>query len=485
MNKKKIISLIVAFAVFFTIILLPQPEGLSIVGQNSLAIFAIAIILWITEPVSFTVSAFIILALISIFVGLGPLPDDPGTIVGAGEALEIGVSGFASTSFWLVAAALFIAAAMKKTGLHNRIALRIMSRTGTKINRLVLGIILVSTVLAFIVPSATARAGAIVPIVLGIIDSLGGAKENKKLTAMLLITAIMSISFWNVGIMTAAAQNLVAIDFLTQQVSDFSLTWLEWFIYGAPWAIIMNIILYFLMPRLFKVEIEDKETDVIEEEYKDLGDVSTNEKKLTGYMIALLILWVTEGFIHPIGAEPITIIIFTIMILPVIGVYDWEDVESGTNWGTLIVFAVGISMGNLLLEFGGAEWLTSNTLEPLGLGEMPVVVIIAILSLVNIFIHLGFASATSLSSAFIPIVISLVSSMGDVPFDGVGLVIIQQFVISFGFILPVNSPQNMLAYGTDGYTGSDLLKAGIPITIIGYILIIVMSVIYWPLVGLL
>lgn len=485
MNKKKIISLIVAFIVFFTIILLPQPEGLSVVGQNSLAIFAIAIILWITEPVSFTVSAFIILSLISIFIGLGPVPDDPEAIVGAGEALEIGVSGFASSSFWLVAAALFIAAAMKKTGLHNRIALGIMSRTGTNVNRLVLGIILVSTVLAFIVPSATARAGAIVPIVMGIIDSLGGAKENKNLTAMLLITAVMSISFWNIGIMTAAAQNLVAIDFLTQQVSEFSITWLEWFIYGAPWAIIMNIVLYFLMPRLFKIDSEDKETNVIQEEYEELGTASTNEKKLMGYMAALLLLWVTEGFIHPIGAEPATIIVFALMVIPKIGVYEWPDVEEGTNWGTLIVFAVGISMGNLLLEFGGAEWLTSNTLEPLGLGEMPVVVIVAILSLVNILIHLGFASATSLASAFIPIVISLVASMGEIPFDGAGLVIIQQFVISFGFILPVNSPQNMLAYGTDGYTGGNLLKVGLPVTVIGYLLVLLMTVVYWPLVGLL
>ena len=34
----------------------------------------------------------------------------------------------------------------------------------------------------------------------------------------------------------------------------------------------------------------------------------------------------------------------------------------------------------------------------------------------------------------------------------IGFVLIQQFVISFGFLLPVSAPQNMLAYGTGTFT---------------------------------
>src|SRR5690625_6161299 len=85
----------------------------------------------------------------------------------------------------------------------------------------------------------------------------------------------------------------------------------------------------------------------------------------------------------------------------------------------------------------------------MGLGGITIVGIVALLALFNIVIHLGFASATSLASALIPIVIALVVSMDSASFNGPGLVLIMQFVISFGFLLPISAPQNMLAYGTN------------------------------------
>ena len=67
----------------------------------------------------------------------------------------------------------------------------------------------------------------------------------------------------------------------------------------------------------------------------------------------------------------------------------------------------------------------------------------------------------------------------------IGFVLIQQFVISFGFLLPISAPQNMLAYGTGAFTGKDFLKPGIPLTIISYILVLLFSATYWKWIGLL
>ena len=71
-------------------------------------------------------------------------------------------------------------------------------------------------------------------------------------------------------------------------------------------------------------------------------------------------------------------------------------------------------------------------------------------------------------------------NLGD---HAIGFVLIQQFVISFGFLLPVSAPQNMLAYGTGTYR-KGFLKTGIPLTIVGYILVIVFSLTYWKWLGL-
>ena len=105
---------------------------------------------------------------------------------------------------------------------------------------------------------------------------------------------------------------------------------------------------------------------------------------------------------------------------------------------------------------------------------MPILAAIALVSLFNILIHLGFASATSLASALIPVFIALAATL-DALNGGIGFVIIQKFVICFGFLLPVSAPQNMLAYGTGAFTSKQFLRKGIPLTAVGYLLILIFS----------
>ncbi len=339
-------------------------------------------------------------------------------------------------------------------------------------------------ILALFVPSATARAETLVPILLGIVAAFGLSREN-KLASLLIITAVQATSIWNVGIKTAAAQNMVALGFIESEFGG-DVTWGEWFLYAAPWSILMSVLLYFVMTRLIKPDIGDiVQTDHIKNQLDALGKISKKEWKLIVIAVSLLFLWPTESLIHSFDSTMVMIIAVGIMITPGVCIFSWKEVQQKVPWGTLIVFATGISLGMVLLETEGATWLSNNTFEAMGVATMPLVVMVGVLALFNILIHLGFASATSLASTFIPIVIALVGGMDSISFNGIGFVLIMQFVISFGFLLPINAPQNMLAYGTGTFTTKQFLKSGIPITIIGYILIILFSATYWQWVGLL
>ena len=173
--------------------------------------------------------------------------------------------------------------------------------------------------------------------------------------------------------------------------------------------------------------------------------------------LALLFLWSTEEKLHPLDTTTVTIIAIAILLSPKIGVFDWKTVEKLIPWGTIIVFAVGIALGTILLNTQGAQWLSNKVFGTMGLENMPLLATIALISLFNILIHLGFASATSLSSALIPIFIALTTTIA-IDANNVGFVLIQQFVVSFGFLLPVSAPQNMLAYGTGCFHGERFLE---------------------------
>ena len=473
-----------AIAALLIITFLPNNGDLPIVGQRALAILAFSIILWVTEAVSYPVSSAMIIAISAVSLGLAPSMEDPSVEIGTKVALKMALGGFSNSAVALVAAALFLAAAMQVTNLHKRLALWILSMVGTKTKAIVFGAILVSIVLAFFVPSATARAGAVVPILLGMVAAFGLPRDS-KLAALLVITSVQAVSIWNIGIKTAAAQNMVALNFI-QKEFNLDISWGAWFIYAAPFSIIMSIALFFIMLFLIKPETNNIEggRDVIKAQLAELGPLKGPEIRLIITSIILLFFWATEGKLHPFDTTTVTIIAIAFLLTPKIGVYSWKDVEKVIPWGTIIVFAVGIALGTILLDTKGAQWLSDAVFGSLGLDSMPILATIALVSIFNILIHLGFASATSLSSALIPVFIALATTI-TMNVDEIGFILIQQFVISFGFLLPISAPQNMLAYGTGAFTGKDFLKSGIPLTIIGYILVLIFSATYWKWIGLL
>lgn len=476
------VGFVLAFVALVGVLLIPIP-GLDATGQIALAMLAFAVIMWVSEAVSYPVSAVMIIGLISIMLTFAPDPDAPGQMVGSRAALATAMSGFSSSAVALVAAALALATAMQATGLHRRLALYILKVSGEKVANIVIGAIVISIVLAFFVPSATARAGAVVPILIGMVAAFG-LPTNSKLGALLVITATQAVSIWNVGIKTAAAQNLVAIGFIEDQMGQ-TVSWGQWLLWAAPWSVLMSIALYFIMRWAIKPETDSITggKELVEKQIAEMGAMTGAEKRLTTIAMVLLLFWATEDVLHPISSAVITIVAVGIMLTPGIGVMSWKYAQEKINWGTLVVFAAGISLGSFLLNTGAAAWLSQATFGAMGLAGMPLLATIAIVSLFNIIIHLGFASATSLASALIPVFIALAATLG-APNGGLGFVIIQQFVICFGFLLPVSAPQNMLAYGTGAFTPKQFLRTGIPLTIVGYLLVLLLSATYWNWIGL-
>jgi di/tricarboxylate transporter len=141
----------------------------------------------------------------------------------------------------LVAAACFIAAAMTATGLDRRIALVVLSKVQARTNHIVMGAMVVGFLLSFIVPSTTARVACLMPIMMGFILAFKVDKRS-RFAALLVITAAQTASVWNIGIKTAAAQNMVAVGFLEKQFGT-TITWTEWFIAGAPLSALLTVAL--------------------------------------------------------------------------------------------------------------------------------------------------------------------------------------------------------------------------------------------------
>ncbi len=477
-------GLLLALAALTAVILLPTPTGLPVAGHRMLGILVFSIIVWMTDCISYPVSAAVIIALIAFILGLAPDIAAPSKLIGTTQALTIAMSGFSNTALALVGGALFIAAAMTKTGLDKRIALLVLSKIGAKTNRILIGVILVGLILSFFVPSTTARVSCMVPIVMGIISAFGVNKKS-RFAGILMIATAQADSIWNVGIKTAAAQNMIAMGFIEKQLGQ-TISWMEWFIAAAPFAVIMSVVLYFVLLKIMPPEMKEvpggKET--VAKALHDLGPMGFAEKKLLALSVVLLFFWSTEKILHSFDTSSTTLAAIALMLLPGIGIMNWKEAQDRIPWGTLVLFGTGISLGSALLSTKAAAWLAQFVVAWFGLQTMPLIGILASLAAFLIVIHLGFASATALAAAIIPILISVLQSVKTPGVNVVGMTMILQYVISFGFILPVNAPQNMVAYGTETFEVKDFIKTGIPLTIGAYLLILLLGMTYWKWLGI-
>jgi anion transporter len=476
-------GLLVAIAVMVAILLLPTPATLPVAGHRMLAILAFAVITWMTEALDYAVSAVVIAALIAFLVGLSPNPANPKALMGTSAALTLAFGGFANTALALVASALFIAAAMTLTGLDKRIALVILSRVGTETRNVIAGSMLVGFVVALLVPSTTARVSCLVPIMLGIIAAFGVSKKS-AFASTLMITTTQTASIWNVGIKTAAAQNLVAVGFI-EKAFGRTITWIEWFIAAAPFGVLMSIALYFIMTRMLPPEVKDVPggRDAIRKSLADLGPMKASEMKLLAISLTLLGFWATEGILHRFDTSSTTIAAVALMFMPGIGIMNWKQAQANIPWGTIVLFGIGISLGTALLQTKGAVWLADLVVAEFGLKQATAMFILGVMSLFLILIHLGFASATALASAMIPIVIAVLQGVATPGINVVGMTLLLQFVVSFGFILVVNAPQNMVAYGTETFEARDFVRTGLVLTVIAFALVMVLGATYWKWLG--
>jgi len=302
---------------------------------------------------------------------------------------------------------------------------------------------------------------------------------------MLMITVAQVDSVWNVGIKTAAAQNMGAINFLRSQLG-VDISWLDWFIAAAPFAVLMSFALYHVMMFLMPPEIDEIPggQQTVKKLLHDMGKITKDEIKLLCISICLLVLWTTEKKLHVIDTSTSTIVAISILMLPKIGVMQWEEVVHRINWGTVVLFGVGISLGNALLSTKAATWLANVIVNTFDLSNSTTIMVLAIMALFLIIVHMGFASATGLAAAIIPIIISVLQQLKTPGVNVIGMTMILQYVVSFGFILPVNAPQNMIAYGTNTFEVRDFVRCGIPLTIIGFCLIMLLGMTYWKWLGL-
>jgi sodium-dependent dicarboxylate transporter 2/3/5 len=262
----------------------------------------------------------------------------------------------------------------------------------------------------------------------------------------------------------------------------------------------MFVALAVVLLLLNKPEVKKLEgvAEYVAEERRKMGPLSVKERNTLIAFATAVTLWIVPGLVGIVAGDEssayenvtdrlnegvVAILAASLLfILPT----DWKKREftltwgeaSRIDWGTIVLFGSGIIFGSALQDTGLAETIGTSASESLGVTSSVAITIFAVILAIVIS---ETTSNTASASIVVPIIIPVAVAAGVDPFVPA---LAATFAASFGFMLPVSTPQNAIVYGSGVVPITKMLRSGIVFDVIGAILILIGVPLVVELVGI-
>ncbi|WP_070967924.1 SLC13 family permease [Vibrio sonorensis] len=441
-------------------------DGLTIVQQRVIAIFLLAALCWVFEPIPIYATSVVIIVLELLLLS------DKGILwfrSGAGEA-HFGellnykdiMATFASPIIMLFLGGFFLAMAATKYRLDVNLARVLLKPFGRDPKFVMLGLMMITAVFSMFM-SNTATTAMMLSILTPVIAVLG-PKDPGRIAFALCIPVAANIG--GIGTPIGTPPNAIALKYL---VGEHTISFGSWMAFGVPFVVVMMALAWALIHFLYRSDQEAIDLDI-------KGRFLKTPKAIMVYVTFTLtiVLWLM-GSLH--GMNSYTVALIPVALFSLTGIINKEDLKK-ISWDVLWLVSGGIALGLALDQTGLAQLVVHS----IPFGEFsPYVVLVG--SAFLCLLMANFMSHTATANLLMPIMAALGASMTSLtPLGGeVTLILVVTFAASLGMSLPISTPPNALAHATGNVQSSQMAKVGV---ILGLVGVLLSFVLVWALLAL-
>ncbi|MGH7932644.1 MAG: SLC13 family permease [Candidatus Binataceae bacterium] len=431
------------------------PAGLSVVAERALAVFAIAVIYWVTGVLPLMVTSLFVLVLLG---ASGVMP------VRSAYAL------FGNEAIFFILAAFMLAAAVSHRGLGRRVALKVFSRFGRTPGALLRSVFLLSALMSFVIPEH-AVAAMVFPIVLDLAVSMELKPGHSLYATALFLAMAWGVNIGGVATLLGGARGPLALGILNEATGQ-TLSFTRWSTATVPLVAALLAAGYTVLRLWFPADLETVDAREMAARAAALGRMTFEEKAVAAILTLTVLAWLffseTWGFAG--------IAILAVVALFVFNLLSWNEVEEYVNWGIILMYGGAIALGAALEKTGAAGYLAH-----LMLGHTASLLLkLAILSLAAILLSEAL-SHSAVVAALVPVALGLANRFG---LDPRALMLTVAVPAGLTFILPVGTPANALAYSGGYLRTRDLILPGAVMLFSAWLALNLLIRFYWPLIGL-
>ncbi len=464
--------LVAAFIIGILFYLAPTPDGLTREGQIILTMSLVAVILFVTEPVPLPAVALMII------VGqILLLPDISSTDV---------ARSLMNDSVLFIMGSLMLAVAIVKQKLDKRLAYLIVKVTGTGTRNVAIGIAVVSGILASFIGEHTVAA-MMLPVALTLIKlTSDDPREVRGLAAVLLFSIAYGCSIAGIGTPSGGARNAIMIGYWQEfyfdpaspETARYLVDYLEWMVVCYPIFLAQLPFVIFILFLTFKPEQRNISRAVVKlrEQIEQDGQLSTSHWGTIAIFLATLAGWIFLSSTLGLG----TIALLGALAFLIFGLVRWEDLNSGVNWGVVILYAAAISLGVQMKDSGAAQWVADSFLHILPSAMESGIGLYAAVSALTTIVTNTMSNGAAVA-VLGPISLNLANSSGESPLI---LGFITAISSAFAYLTVIGTPACMIVYASGYLKTTDFLRVGIKMAIMSTIILLLFTVFYWPLLGI-
>jgi sodium-dependent dicarboxylate transporter 2/3/5 len=465
-NNISNIGLVIGLIVFLFFLLSKPPKELSYYGWLTAGIALLMTIWWISEAVPIYATGLVPLVMFPIF-GL--------------YDLKVISSSYAHPLVLLFLGGFIIASAMESSGLHKRIALKILHLAGTSPSKIIAGFMITTALLSMWV-SNTASTIMMLPIALSVISIFNTKHNNKKndFAIPLLLAIAYSASIGGTATLIGTPTNIMLASILSDTY-NYQISFIDWFIIGFPITLVLLPIVWIFLNKII-FQVSSKNSNALEKTLvnlnKNIGKASVNEKVVAMIFILTASLWIFRKILNEslgFSLNDTSIGILGALMLFIIPIgkgkraCNW-DTANKIPWGVLFLVGGGIALSKAFKLSGLADWIGSFSYYLNGLD-------IYLLILISVFVIIFLTelnSNTATVATFTPILIVFAVELNSNPLF---FVIPTTIAASCAFMLPIATPPNAVIFGSGKIDIKEMIKAGIGLNLVSVIIVVVLSTI--------
>ncbi|MCC6322455.1 MAG: SLC13/DASS family transporter [Phycisphaerales bacterium] len=459
------------------------PDTLPKEGRRVLAVMVWMAAWWLTEAIPISATALLPLVLLPM---LGVSTMKQAAAPYADEVIFLFVGGF------------ILGEALRASGLHRRIAIGTLLAVGTSPSRIVGGIMLVTCLISMWV-SNTATTIMMLPIGMSLVALVercaksDGAAESgwtpeavRHLTISIVLGIAYAASIGGLGTPIGTPPNVIMrgqAEALLKREIGFG----EWVMIAAPLSLVFCGLAWLTLTRLLhrvRAGHIAGGRDLMLAEKRSLGKVTRAEWITAVVFIGAATGWVLRTEIVRVfdltmtaNGKPVPLLTdagiavaaaLMLVLIPV-SVRRRQFVVSAESldtlpWGILLLFGGGTSIAEAMSRTGVDKFLGSQFA---GMSGLPQGLVLFVLIAAIVFGG-ELASNVAVVTALMPVLAAAAEPMG---MDPLTLMFAAALAASCGFMLPVATPPNALAFATRKVTQSQMIRAGLLLDLVGIALL--------------